>query len=99
MIRHADLGKDLTGRQAALRRLVRNKTITLGGNIPAKIYGLLSCGSGKKMKAENRIFFQNEAEAIAAGYRPCGHCMRAKYREWKSARAEQILRRGFLKEE
>lgn len=82
MIRHIDLGKDSVARQAAVRRLIHNKTITLGGNRPAKIYGRLSCTSGKRMKAENRVFFQNEAAAIAAGYRPCGHCMRKKYMEW-----------------
>jgi hypothetical protein len=94
MIRHFELGKDLAERRVAVGRLIRSKTITLGGNIPAKIYGALSCGSGKKMKAENRIFFRNEAEAIAAGYRPCGHCMRAKYSEWKlrTARASTIGR-------
>ncbi|HEY1202931.1 MAG TPA: Ada metal-binding domain-containing protein [Niastella sp.] len=57
----------------------------MGGYSHGKIYGTLSCASGKRMKAENRVFFQNEAEAIAAGYRPCGHCMRKKYLEWKNA--------------
>jgi methylphosphotriester-DNA--protein-cysteine methyltransferase len=85
MIRHLELGKDIAERQSALRRMIRNKSITLGGNFPAKIYGTLACASGKKMKAENRIFFRNEAEAIAAGYRPCGHCMRAAYLKWKNA--------------
>jgi methylphosphotriester-DNA--protein-cysteine methyltransferase len=85
MIRHIDLGNDMAARQSAVRRLIHNKTIALGGNRPAKIYGTLSCASGKKMKVENRVFFQNEEEAKAAGYRPCGHCMRAKYLEWKNA--------------
>ena len=85
MIRHIELGKDVAVRQAAVRRLIHNKTIELGGNMPAKIYGTLSCTSGKRMKAGNRVFFQNEAEAIAAGYRPCGHCMREKYLKWKNA--------------
>jgi hypothetical protein len=85
MIRHSDLGKDVETRQAAVRRLVLNRTIGLGGNIPGKIYGRLSCSSGKKMKAENRIFFRNEEEAIAAGYRPCARCMREKYLKWKNA--------------
>ncbi|OQP53588.1 Ada metal-binding domain-containing protein [Niastella populi] len=85
MIRQRDLGNDVAERKAAVHRLIRNKAITLGGNMPAKIYGTLSCGSGKKMKAENRVFFHNEAEAIAAGYRPCGHCLRAKYLKWKNA--------------
>ena len=79
MIRHIELG------QAAVRRLIHNKSIGLGGNMLAKIYGKLSCTSGKRMKAANRVFFQNEAEAIAAGYRPCAHCMREKYLKWKNA--------------
>jgi hypothetical protein len=85
MIRHIDLGNEKVARQSAVRRLIHNKAIRLAGNIPAKIYGRLSCASGKKMKAENRVFFQNEEEALAAGYRPCGHCLRAKYQEWKNA--------------
>ena len=85
MIRHIALGKDEAARQAAVRRLIHNKTIRLGGYSHGKIYGTLSCASGKRMKAQNRVFFQNEAEAIAAGYRPCGHCMRQKYLEWKNA--------------
>jgi len=83
MKKHIELGKDVAARQAAVRRLIRNGTIRLGGNTPAKIYGTLNCTSGKRMKAENRVFFQNEAEALAAGYRPCGHCMRKEYLKWK----------------
>ena len=30
-------------------------------------------------------FFKDEATAIAAGYRPCGCCMREKYKRWKPA--------------
>ncbi|WP_121197209.1 Ada metal-binding domain-containing protein [Mucilaginibacter gracilis] len=33
--------------------------------------------------AKNRVFFVSEAEAIDAGYRPCGHCMRNLYAQWK----------------
>jgi methylphosphotriester-DNA--protein-cysteine methyltransferase len=33
--------------------------------------------------ARHRVFFANEGDAIAAGYRPCGNCMRERYREWK----------------
>jgi hypothetical protein len=83
MMYHINLGTDVTAREAAVRRLIHNGTITLGGNMPAKIYGTLSCTSGKRLKAANRVFFQNEAEAIAAGYRACGHCMRREYLKWK----------------
>ena len=83
-MRHIDLGNDEAARQAAVRRLIHNKEIGLGGYSHGKIYGKLSCTSGKRMKVENRVFFKNEAEAIAAGYRPCGHCMRKKYLKWKA---------------
>jgi methylphosphotriester-DNA--protein-cysteine methyltransferase len=30
------------------------------------------------MKKENRVFFEDEAEAINHGFRPCGNCMKRK---------------------
>jgi len=66
-----------------LRRKIHSRTIRFGGNKKLKIYGLLSCGSGKRMKRENRIFFKDEEEALQNNYRPCGHCMREVYRQWK----------------
>ena len=58
----------------------------LGGNKKAKIYGKLSCtaanGAIEKGYAQHRVFFENEKSAIAAGYRPCGRCMKEKYSEW-----------------
>ena len=64
---------------------MKNDEIALGGNQKLKIYGTLSCASGKRMQAENRVFFKDEEEAIAFGFRPCGHCLREKYVLWKSA--------------
>ena len=59
---------------------------TLGGNRLARIYGRLDCGSAvralPKGYAEHRVFFADEAAAIAAGYRPCGNCLQSRYREW-----------------
>ncbi|REC61549.1 metal-binding protein [Chryseobacterium pennae] len=66
-----------------LRSKIRKQEIRLGGNKKLKIYGLLSCASGKRMKRENRIFFTNEEEALQNGFRPCGHCMKEKYQQWK----------------
>ena len=77
MLFHNDLS------DAELHRLIRRRVITLGGNRRLKIYGTLHCSSGKRMKRSNRIFFTDEAAARAAGYRPCGHCMKAAYRQWK----------------
>ncbi|WP_462254098.1 Ada metal-binding domain-containing protein [Ferruginibacter sp.] len=66
-----------------LRTAIRKKEIILAGNQNLKIYGLLSCKSGKRMKKENRVFFESEKTAIKNGYRPCGHCMKEKYKNWK----------------
>jgi hypothetical protein len=62
-----------------LRRMIRQKRICLGGNRRLKIYGMLDCKSGKRMKKENRVFFKSETEAIQQGFRPCGHCLKIDY--------------------
>lgn len=58
----------------------------LGGNSQARIYGLLSCGAARQALGRGyesiRVFFADEDAAIAAGYRPCGTCMRVRYRQW-----------------
>jgi hypothetical protein len=63
----------------------------LAGNSRLRIYGRLDCGSAIRALprgyAKHRVFFADEAAAIAAGYRPCGVCMRAEYARWKSTRA------------
>lgn len=69
--------------QNQLFRLIKAGLITLAGNRKLKIYGHLNCSSGKRMKKENRVFFKDAAEAKANGFRPCGHCMRELYKEWK----------------
>jgi methylphosphotriester-DNA--protein-cysteine methyltransferase len=72
---------ELTNRK--LKSLIDNGTIRFGGNKSLKIYGTLSCTPGKRMKKESRVFFKSEEEAIDKGYRPCGHCMREEYQNWK----------------
>ncbi|PQA92055.1 metal-binding protein [Chryseobacterium shigense] len=62
-----------------LKSKIRKKEINLGGNQRLKIYGLLSCSSGKRMKKENRIFFISENEALENNYRPCAHGMKAYF--------------------
>lgn len=61
---------------------------TLGGNKKAKIYGKLDCSAANaalsKGYAQHRVFFATEEDAIAAGYRPCGRCLRDKYKAWKT---------------
>ncbi|WP_180064301.1 Ada metal-binding domain-containing protein [Acinetobacter sp. YH16042] len=64
--------------------LLRQGKILFGGNLNLKIYGSLRCRSGKRMKRKNRVFFKDEVEALAQGYRPCGHCMKQAYMDWKN---------------
>lgn len=61
-----------------------------GGNRASRIYGRLDCPSAIRALArgyaKRRVFFADEATAIAAGYRPCAVCMREAYQRWKRAR-------------
>jgi methylphosphotriester-DNA--protein-cysteine methyltransferase len=63
---------------------------TLGGNRRLKIYGRLDCPSAARALlrgyARRRVFFRDEAAAIAAGYRPCARCLPERYHDWKRAR-------------
>ena len=63
---------------AELFGLMHAGEIALAGNRRLKIYGRLDCASGRRMQRANRVFFADEQEAVRAGYRPCGHCMRRK---------------------
>ena len=61
----------------------------LGGWRGGKIYGRLDCASALRNIAKGnyvkeRVFFADEATAIAAGYRPCARCMPGKYAQWKA---------------
>ena len=72
---------------------------TLGGYKPGKIYGRLDCPNAlrwiaKGQYVKHRVFFADEATAIAAGYRPCAVCLPAKYQAWKAAQ-----RRGKAKDD
>jgi len=78
MIRHQDISDNI------LRKQIRQKTVCLGGNRKLKIYGLLRCRSGTRMKRGNRVFFGSEKEARDNDYRPCGNCMREAYIKWKN---------------
>jgi methylphosphotriester-DNA--protein-cysteine methyltransferase len=80
--------QQLTG--AKLKKLLRTKQIVLAGNSTLKIYGLLTCSSGKRMKKENRVFFPSEAAAIKLSYRPCEHCLRGSYLQWKILSKKQV---------
>jgi methylphosphotriester-DNA--protein-cysteine methyltransferase len=64
---------------------------TVGGHRKNRIYGRLDCkaarralGTGRSYE-QQRVFFADEATAIAAGYRPCAVCMPVEYKAWKAA--------------
>jgi len=62
---------------------------TLGGHRKDKIYGTLDCKGAARWIArghyvKQRVFFADEATAVAAGFRPCFECLRGKYNEWKA---------------
>lgn len=49
-----------------------------------KVYGRLDCPSAlnwikRGYYTEYRVFFASEQDAINAGFRPCGICMKEKY--------------------
>ncbi|WP_409332335.1 Ada metal-binding domain-containing protein [Trujillonella humicola] len=65
---------------------------TLGGYRPGRLYGRLDCPSALRNIAdghhtEHRVFFADEATALAAGYRPCARCLPVEYKQWKSTQA------------
>ena len=84
MIQHSEIGPESFETNRKLKRMIDSGEIAMAGNRNLKIYGLLSCGSGKRMKRSNRVFFTDERDALMHGYRPCGHCMREAYLKWKS---------------
>ncbi len=62
----------------------------LGGYRPRRIYGRLDCPSALRAIAaghyvRHRVFFADEATALAAGYRPCAVCLPEAYARWRAA--------------
>jgi methylphosphotriester-DNA--protein-cysteine methyltransferase len=63
----------------------------LGGHRRTRVYGRLDCPVALSLIRRGfdvrptRVFFADEVTAVAAGYRPCGACMREEYRRWKAA--------------
>ena len=61
---------------------------TFGGHRGGKLYGRMDCRAALQTIArgsyvKHRVFFADEATAIAAGYRPCSVCMLEEYAAWK----------------
>lgn len=72
------------------RLYASDKPGTIGGHRRLKGYGRLDCRSALRWIAKGhyvryRVFFADEATAIAARYRPCARCMPEAYRQWKSS--------------
>ncbi|MCS0493478.1 metal-binding protein [Ancylobacter sp. MQZ15Z-1] len=64
---------------------------TYGGHRQTKVYGRLDCAAALRALARggyvpHRVFFADEATAIAAGFRPCAVCLPQDYRRWRDAR-------------
>jgi hypothetical protein len=65
----------------------------LGGHRRANVYGRLDCRAAAQAIArgyytQHRVFFRDEASAIAAGYRPCARCLPEKYAAWRRERMQ-----------
>jgi hypothetical protein len=65
---------------------------TLGGHRGGRLYGRLDCRAALRAISlggyvKQRVFFADEAAAVAAGYRPCAVCMPQEYAAWKSQQA------------
>lgn len=75
---HAELTDD------QVRAMLKCGDIKFAGHKGYKVWGLLTCATGKKMKRENRVFFTSQEAAEKNGYRPCGSCQRAAFNRWKS---------------
>ena len=61
-----------------------------GGHSGTRVYGLMTCKTAARYVAagtyqKSRVFFADEAIALAAGYRPCGSCMPGRAAELASA--------------
>jgi len=64
---------------------------TLGGHRRSRIYGRLDCPAARRAIARGgyvaqRVFFLDEGDARAAGYRPCGVCLPDAHARWKARR-------------
>jgi methylphosphotriester-DNA--protein-cysteine methyltransferase len=72
-----------------------------GGHRRSRIYGRLDCRAALQAIARggyipNRIFFLDEANAEAAGYRPCAVCLPQAYADWKLKKSQSAFDVGDL---
>jgi hypothetical protein len=64
-----------------------------GGHRGSRGYGRMDCRAALRAIANggyvrHRVFFADEAAAVAAGYRPCAVCLPDRYALWKRACAQ-----------
>lgn len=64
MISHTEISRE------RLQTLIQRGEITFAGNRNLKVYGLLTCVSGKRMKKENRVFFKAHGKRADSGTGP-----------------------------
>jgi len=69
---------------------------TLGGHRRGRRYGRLDCPAALRAIARGgyvgqRVFFADEAAAVAAGFRPCAACLPPAYAAWKARAAAPQL--------
>jgi len=61
-----------------------------GGHRGGRGYGCMDCRAALRAivhggYVQHRVFFADEATAVAAGYRPCAACLPDRYALWKRA--------------
>lgn len=79
--------------------LVSDAPGTLGGHRRSRIYGRLDCRSTRRAIARggyvrHRVFFADEAAAVATGYRPCAVCLPGPYQAWRARQPDRSDRPG-----
>jgi methylphosphotriester-DNA--protein-cysteine methyltransferase len=67
---------------------------TVAASRRTRIYGRLDCPAAlKKLQrggySSHRVFFADQQTALAAGYRPCGTCLKADYDAWIANRQSE----------
>ncbi|MFZ0423222.1 MAG: Ada metal-binding domain-containing protein [Xanthobacteraceae bacterium] len=83
----------VTSAERPLASLVCIDWRRFGGNKRARIYGRLDCPSALaaikrgRTYRQRRVFFADEASALAAGFRPCARCMGEAYKKWRASNA------------
>ena len=55
-----------------------------GGRVTSSTPGTLGGYRKERGYEQQRVFFADEATAIAAGYHPCRTCMPDEYKAWKA---------------